>query len=158
MTELGVSHSACLISDSRVCKASNLKNSVFIIGSSSSEFKEEINIIKEVLDGFSLIGYFALLSEKEKGQDAFCDKICSKIKTSHFCIALLNDPLVLKKIEGEGKNKKRVRVPSANVYYEFGIAMGLEKPVIPIIRYDLELPFDIQHLDSKASPKHIKKT
>lgn len=138
---MATSQYACFISDSRVCQAPNLKNLVFIIGSGSSEFKE-------VLDGFNIVGYFALLSEEEKGLGAFCDKICSKIKTSHFCMVILNDPIVLRKTEGERKSVEKVRVPSANVYYKFGLAMGFEKPVIPIIRHDLELPFNVQHLDA----------
>jgi hypothetical protein len=121
---------------------------VFIIGSGSSEFKEDINAIKEVLNGFNLTGYFALLSEKEKGLDVFCTKICSKIRECKFCVVLLNNP-VLKGQDRRTRNTSGlIRAPSANVYYEFGMAMALEKPVIPIIRHDLKLPFDVQHLDT----------
>jgi hypothetical protein len=146
--KMSVLQSHCFISDSRACKANKIKNTVFIIGSGSSEFKKEIDEIEDVLDGFNLKGYFALLSEKEKGLDAFCDKICSKIKEAKFCVVLLNNP-ILRTCEDDNKSSSdSIRAPSANVYYEFGIAIALGKPVIPIIRSGLRLPFDVQHLDS----------
>lgn len=140
--------SPCLISDVRTCHASSSKDIVFIIGSGSSEFKEDITAIVEILDGFGLRGYFALLSEEEKGLDAFCDKICSKIRESQFCVVMLNDPVAQRPIEGTGDKFESIRAPSANVYYEFGIAVALEKPVIPVIRSGFRLPFDVQHLDA----------
>lgn len=120
----------------------------FIIGSGSSEFKEDINAIMEILNEFGIKGYFALLGEEAKGLDAFCDKICSKIRDAQFCVALLNDPVVPKHVEGTVNQSKFVRAPSANVYYEFGMAVALGKNVIPAIRKGLELPFDVQHLDA----------
>jgi hypothetical protein len=145
---LSTSQSPCFISDSRVCQALNPKNLVFIIGSGSDEFKEDIYAIKEVLNGFNLTGYFALLSEEEKGLDVFCDKICSKIRESKFCVVLLNTPVIKGDNRRIKKTSELIRAPSANVYYEFGMAMALEKHVVPIIRHDLKLPFDVQHLDA----------
>jgi len=113
---------------------------VFIIGSGSAEFKSDTTAILEILDGFGLAGYFALLNEKSKGLDAFCDKICSKIREALFCIVMLNDPSAPRCAE--------LRVPSANVYYEFGMAVAQGKNVIPVIRRGLKLPFDVQHLDA----------
>ena len=121
---------------------------VFIIGSGNPEFDEELKAIKEVLKGFGFQGYFALLSEEEKGLDAFCDKICSKILNSLFCVVMLNDPITLEYIDKATKEAKNFRAPRANVYYEFGIAIALRKKVIPIMRENLKLPFDIQHLDA----------
>lgn len=138
---------SCLISDSRTCIVSSDKDTIFIIGSGSREFKKEIDAIRNVLDELGLSGYFALLSPKEKGLDAFCDKICRKIKESIFCIALLNDPIISKKEETGNQNIAKVRIPSANVYYEFGMAVAFGKNVIPIIKKGLDLPFDVQHLD-----------
>jgi len=139
----------CFISDSRTCQASTLEDIAFIIGSGSSEFEEDVKAIKETLDGFDLAGYFALLSDKEKGLDAFCDKICSKIKVSQFCVVMLNDRSIQCGDEKSQAKSDSIRVPSANVYYEFGIAVALGKPIIPIVREDWsKLPFDIQHLDA----------
>lgn len=130
----------CLISDSRNCKVSGVTDEVFIIGSGSPEFKQDVEAILEVLKGFGFSGNFALLSEKSKGYDAFCDKICSKIREAQFCIALLNDPCSIDVIT--------FRVPSPNVYYEFGLAVAQGKCVIPVIKRGLVLPFDVQHLDT----------
>jgi hypothetical protein len=142
------SQSFCLISDMRTCHASNQKDVVFIIGSGSSQFKADIDAILETLRLLGFEGHFALLSEKAKGLDAFCDKICSKIREAPFCIALLNNPIVSKHVERTIDEHKPVRVPSANVYYEFGLAVALGKNVIPIVRKGFKLPFDVQHLDA----------
>jgi hypothetical protein len=74
----------CVISESRNCKVAPIDNLIFIIGSGSPEFSKEIDTIKEILKNFGFEGYFALLSEEEKGLDAFCDKICSKIELHFF--------------------------------------------------------------------------
>ena len=140
MITLAENQKPCLISDIRPCPATNQTEQVFIIGSGSDEFKEDTNATIEVLEGFGFTGYFALLSDSSKGLDAFCDKICSKIQESLFCIVMLNDPTSAKCAD--------LRVPSANVYYEFGMAVALGKHVIPIIRKGLRLPFDVQHLDA----------
>jgi hypothetical protein len=143
--------SPCLISDKRACRASDQKNMVFIIGSGSSEFKEDVEEIVRTLGGFGLEGYFALLSEEEKGLDAFCDKICSKIIEAQFCVVMRghdNDPVQVKRIEGTADRYEKVRVPSANVYYEFGLAVALGKNFIPVIKGGFKPPFDVQHLDA----------
>jgi predicted nucleotide-binding protein len=139
---------ACLISDMRTCHSLNSKNIVFVIGSGSSEFRQDIVTIMNCLNQFGLEGYFALLSEMEKGLDAFCDKICSKIKEAQFCIAMLNDPVDSRHAEEAEHPSKAFRLPSPNVYYEFGMAVALGKKVIPVIRKDFDLPFDVQHLDA----------
>jgi len=138
----------CLISETRTCKPTPPEDLVFIIGSGSPEFEEELKAVKEVLTGFGFQGYFALLSEEEKGLDAFCDKICSKILNSLFCIVILNDPIALEYMDKVTKEEGIFRAPRANVYYEFGVAIALRKRVIPIMRKDLKLPFDIHNLDA----------
>jgi len=139
---------SCVISESRVCKADAPSDLVFIIGSGNAEFSEEIIKAKEILKTFGLEGYFALLSENEKGLDAFCDKICSKIRSCVFCVVLLNDPIVHECIDDKTKEKRMIRAPSANVYYEFGIAAAFEKKLIPLFRGDMKPPFDVRHLDA----------
>jgi hypothetical protein len=143
-----VSKFQCLISDKRVCKPTFQKDLVFIIGSGNHEFTEDLNAVKEVLGKFGLKGYFALLSDEEKGLDAFCDKICSQILCSQFCVAMLNDPIALEYIDKKTKDERIFRAPRANVYYEFGIAVALKKRIVPIIRKGMNLPFDVQHLDA----------
>lgn len=138
----------CIISDKRVCKPIAEKNIVFIIGPNSAEFATDIETIKDVLAGFGLTGDFALLNEAEKGLDAFCGKICTKIITSLFCVALLNEPVALCYHDAETGKEKTLRVPRPNVHYELGVAIGVRKRVIPIIKEGARLPFDIQHLDA----------
>jgi hypothetical protein len=121
---------------------------VFIIGSGSREFSSDVKEVKEILKGFGLEGYFALLSDKEKGLDSFCDKICAKILNSVFCIAMLNDPVLHECPAESAEEKKLIRAPRANVYYEFGLAVALGKKVIPLVRKDMKPPFDVQHLDA----------
>jgi hypothetical protein len=122
----------CIISESRNCRKQKVNDDVFIIGSGNAEFKPEIEAIIGVLNGFGFQHSFALLNEREKGLDAFCDKICSKIKEAQFCIVLLNDPL--------SKFSDCVRVPSANVYYEFGLAVAQKKGVYQSLSADLFCP------------------
>lgn len=124
-------------------------NLVFIIGSGSSEFEKDINVIRDVLKKFGYDGYFALLSEKEKGLDSFCDKICSKILGSQFCVVMLNDPIIQPEQYPDSAKKGVVlRGPRPNVYYEYGIAVAANKNIIPVMRRDMKLPFDVQHLDA----------
>jgi hypothetical protein len=132
----------CIITDKRACKPPLQRDLVFIIGSGDSEFEDDLKAIKEVLEEFGLKGNFALLNSEEKGFDAFCNKICSKILSSIFCVVMLNDP-----IDKFTKEEKQHRAPRANVYYEFGIAVGLKKRVLPVMRKGMDLPFDVQHID-----------
>lgn len=70
-------------------------------------------------------------------QSAFCAKICSKIITSQFCIALLNND------ERNGSE-----IPNANVNMEYGLMLGFNKYVIPFQKETQKLPFNIAGLDT----------
>jgi hypothetical protein len=84
------------------------------------------------------------------GQHVFCQKICSKIITSQFCIVLLNHDL-----------KDGQLVPNANVNMEYGLMLGFNKYLIPFQRESQALPFnvatlgtvkyDAQNFENKAS-------
>jgi hypothetical protein len=79
-------------------------------------------------------------------QSAFCAKICSKIITSQFCIALLNND-----------GKEGVEIPNANVNMEYGLMLGFNKYVIPFQRVSQELPFNVAGLDTiKYDNKNFK--
>jgi len=71
------------------------------------------------------------------GQNAFCQKICSKIITSQFCIVLLNHD------ETEGQ-----LIPNANVNMEYGLMLGFNKYLIPFQREKHSLPFNVAALDT----------
>ena len=71
------------------------------------------------------------------GQNAFCQKICSKIITSQFCIVLLNLD-----------NEDGKLVPNANVNMEYGLMLGFNKYLIPFQQEDHTLPFNVSGLDT----------
>lgn len=71
------------------------------------------------------------------GQNAFCQKICSKIITSQFCIVLLNND------EKDGQ-----LIPNANVNMEYGLILGFNKYVIPFQQERDSLPFNVSGLDT----------
>jgi predicted nucleotide-binding protein len=71
------------------------------------------------------------------GQNAFCQKICSKIITSQFCIVLLNH---------DDENGKLV--PNANVNMEYGLMLGFNKYLIPFQQENQTLPFNVAGLDT----------
>ncbi|MBU2431564.1 MAG: hypothetical protein KKH99_12795, partial [Proteobacteria bacterium] len=70
-------------------------------------------------------------------QSAFCAKICSKIITAQFCIALLNNDV-----------KDGVEFPNANVNMEYGLMLGFNKYVIPFQKESQRLPFNVAGLDT----------
>lgn len=71
------------------------------------------------------------------GQYAFCNKICSKLIISQFCVVLLNSDIV------DGVEK-----PNANVNMEYGLMLGFNKYVIPFQLEGLNLPFNVSGLDT----------
>ncbi|HKZ58124.1 MAG TPA: hypothetical protein VJ024_10535 [Thermodesulfovibrionales bacterium] len=71
------------------------------------------------------------------GQSAFCQKICSKIITSQFCIVLLNHD-----------EEKGQLVPNANVNMEYGLMLGFNKYLIPFQLKEQSLPFNVSALDT----------
>jgi hypothetical protein len=96
----------------------------------------EMDLLKKLLEekGIQPIeagGYLA------PAQSAFCAKICSKIITSQFCIALLNND-----------EKNGIEIPNANVNMEYGLMLGFNKYVIPFQKASQKLPFNIAGLDT----------
>lgn len=71
------------------------------------------------------------------GQNAFCAKICSKIITSQFCVAIVNNT-----------EKNGIEVPNANVNMEYGLMLGFNKYVIPFQKKSQQLPFNTAPLDT----------
>jgi hypothetical protein len=70
-------------------------------------------------------------------QQVFCQKICSKIIQSQFCIVLLNNESV-----------SGVQTTNANVYTEYGLMLGFNKFIIPFQHEEYELPFNVAGLDT----------
>lgn len=71
------------------------------------------------------------------GQNAFCQKICSKIITAQFCVVLLNCD-----------DKKDELIPNANVNMEYGLMLGFNKYLIPFQLETHPLPFNVAGLDT----------
>jgi hypothetical protein len=71
------------------------------------------------------------------GQQVFCQKICSKIIQSQFCIVLVNNETV-----------NGVERPNANVYTEYGLMLGFNKYIIPFQHEAYQLPFNVVGLDT----------
>jgi len=80
-------------------------------------------------------------SDIQPAKYAFCTKICSKIITSQFCIAILNNDV----ITTNGGDHER---PNANVNIEYGLMLGHNKYIIPFQREDQSLPFNVAGLDT----------
>jgi hypothetical protein len=75
--------------------------------------------------------------ELTPAQQVFCQKICSKIIQSQFCIVLLNN-----------ESLGGVQTTNANVYMEYGLMLGFNKYVIPFQHEEYELPFNVAGLDT----------
>src|SRR5206468_8864276 len=71
---------------------------------------------------------------------AFCAKICSKIITSQFCIALLNP--------STHRDHRDIKIPNPNVHLEYGLMLAFKKRTLPFVREGDDLAFNIRPLDS----------
>ncbi len=71
------------------------------------------------------------------GQQIFCQKICSKIIQSQFCIVLLNNETV-----------GGVEKTNANVHMEYGLMLGFNKYILPFQHEDYRLEFNVAGLDT----------
>lgn len=109
----------------------------FIASPSTEEVALELEIIKQKLRDVNIEPYIAV-EQREFQKDIFCEKICSKIIESLFCIVILNDV----------KDENGIRKPNANVYYEYGLMTAFKKKIIPIQLEGEKLAFNIQSLDT----------
>lgn len=96
----------------------------------------EVSILRNLLSEFGIQCEEAG-GQLAPGQNAFCQKICSKIITSQFCIVLLNND----KKDGQ-------LVPNANVNMEYGLMLGFNKYLIPFQNELEALPFNVSGLDT----------
>jgi hypothetical protein len=82
----------------------------------------------------------------DPAKDIFCEKVCTEIIESQFCIVLLADPLIEKR-----------PVPNPNIYYEYGLMTGFAKTIIPLQREEQRLAFNVQSFDTiKYTPKTLR--
>ena len=85
--------------------------------------KSESKVFSETSRVQAHIEPYIAVEQRAFQKDIFCEKICSKIIESQFCIVFLND--VIDEVD-------RVRKPNANVYYEYGLMTAFGKKIIPI--------------------------
>lgn len=126
-----VRHQDCkrIFGGSRIC---------FVACPNSDEIALELEIIRQKLREVSIEPYIAT-DQREFQKDIFCEKICTKVIESIFCIAILNDVIDI---------KDNVRKPNANVYYEYGLMTAFRKRIIPVQLLGHNLAFNIQSLDT----------
>ena len=132
----------CYWSNSRSCKISlsQFEKTVFIIASNDPSRIETINRIKKSIAEFDLKPIFAAELEENNNLSAFCDNICTYIRGSSINIvdltAYLNEC---------GKCNSPYEESSVNVYWEYGYAAGLDKPIILICEENQaeSIPFNI---------------
>lgn len=126
-----VRHQDCkrIFSGSRIC---------FVACPNSEEIALELEIIRQKLREVNIEPYIAI-DQREFQKDIYCEKICTKIIESQFCIVILND---------SEDPKDKVRKPNANVYYEYGLMTAFRKNIIPIQLLSQSLAFNIQSLDT----------
>lgn len=110
----------------------------FVACPNSEEIALELEIIRQKLREANVEPYIAV-DQREFQKDIFCEKICTKVIESLFCIVILND--VTDAIDS-------VRKPNANVYYEYGLMTAFRKRIIPVQSMGHSLAFNIQSLDT----------
>jgi hypothetical protein len=79
-------------------------------------------------------------------QQVFCQKICSKIIQSQFCMVLLNR-----------EKSGRLQKSNSNVHMEYGLMLGFNKYIIPFQHEMDQLEFNVAGLDTiKYNEKTFK--
>lgn len=106
---------------------------VFIAAPSADEYHFEVEAAKRVVTSSAMQPDIAV-HKQLLSEDIFCEKICTKVIESRFCIVFLN-----------GGNP--------NVFYEYGIMRPLRKRVISLLRQDENPPFNVRHLDTINYPQ-----
>ena len=117
------------------------QENVFIVASNDPIRSEYVELIKRTVGLFKLEPIFAIDLSKNNNRQAFCDNICSYIISSRLIIIDLSGP-ILPKCE---KCSTEYLQFSINVFWEYGYAAGLNKPIIVICdEFQVNsLPFDI---------------
>ncbi len=105
---------------------------VFIAAPSADGYHFEVEAAKAVIASNGMQPEVAV-HEQLLSEDIFCEKVCTKIIESRFCVVFLN-----------GSNP--------NVFYEYGLMRPFRKRVISLLREDEKPPFNVRHLDTISYP------
>ena len=82
----------------------------FLARPSQEEYRLEERVLGELLAAADYELY-STIQHYKPGYDVFCEKICSQILASRFCIVLLNHP--------PHPARADIRIPSPNVFLGF---------------------------------------
>lgn len=129
----------CVIAARSCGRATNTTNMCFLARPSNSEYQLEEDILETLLAerGYQL---YSAINNETPGYEIFCEKVCSKIISSRFCIVLLNYPT--------HQEYSDIRIPNPNVFLEYGMMLGFGKRIIPMQQHTDALPFDVFGLDT----------
>lgn len=135
----------CFIRKDHECgKVFGASKSCFIACPTDDDLEPTLELISEKLVKHQIEPIIAV-KERAYGQDIFCTKICGKIIESRFCIVILDDTV------HDGH-----KIPTPNVYYEYGLMTALRKHIIPLQKDGQGLAFNIQSYDTiKYSPRSL---
>jgi len=144
-------HDRCLVRHQDCKRIFGGSRTCFVACPNSEEIALELEIIRQKLREANIEPYIAV-DQRDFQKDIFCEKICTKIIESLFCIVVLND------VTDIGDN---IRKPNANVYYEYGLMTAFQKKIVPIQLAGHTLAFNIQSLDTlkynhKEFPRQIE--
>jgi len=109
------------------------RDTVFIAAPSDDQYHFETDAAERAVRAANLSPMVAV-HESLLSRDVFCEKICTHIIESRFCVVFLN-----------GGNP--------NVFYEYGIMRPFRKRVISLQRAEERPPFNVQHLDIVRYPR-----
>lgn len=126
----------CVVRRQRCGRVFSGSHSVFVATPMAESVALELDVVKSVLREFEIEPYIAVESF-DPAKDVFCEKICTKVIESQFCIVLLTDPVINDRV-----------TPNPNVYYEYGLMTAFSKKIIPFQRKDHALGFNVQSFDT----------
>lgn len=132
MQKTGRVNQKCIVRDKNCESIFEKSKMCFIASPARHEVASELKIIEQKLEDEKIEPYIAV-EKYEPQKDIFCEKICSKIIESQFCIVIL---------------KEVAEKPNANVYYEYGLMTAFNKKIIPIRPEGQSLAFNIRNLDT----------
>lgn len=132
----------CYWSNARSCNISlnTYEGIAFIIASNDPSRIELLNKLKNIIKEFDLEPKIAVELEENNQLSAFCDSICAYILGSRISIVDLTAPL-----KQYDESDSLYEDPSMNVYWEYGYAAGLKKPIILMCdeKQAKSIPFNI---------------
>ena len=101
----GTTNKSCVVRKQTCGRIFSGSRTCFIATPAADSVALELDIIKSVLKEFEIEPYVAI-ENFDPAKDIFCEKVCTKIIESQFCIVLLTDPLIDQRPS-----------PNPNVYY-----------------------------------------